>query len=58
MAQYIHILAAGSIAIQAETRSEERNLSLQQIFTHLQLSQQSPHTFSMLPKVFFGVRAT
>lgn len=44
--------------IQAETRSEkERNLSLQQIFTHLQLSQQSPHTFSMLPKVFFGVRA-
>lgn len=44
--------------IQAETRSKkERNLSLQQIFTHLQLSQQSPHTFSLLPKVFFGVRA-
>lgn len=43
--------------IQAETRSEERNLSLQQISTHLQLSQQSPHTFSMLSKVFFGVRA-
>lgn len=43
---------------QAETRSEkERNLSLQQISTRLQLSQQSPHTFSMLPKVFFGVRA-
>lgn len=43
--------------IQAETWSEERNLSLQQISTHLQLSQQSPHTFSMLSKVFFGVRA-